>query len=392
MTQVIQYRIRVLRTRAEIESLREFWNSCSPSRDADLDFYLFIVALYPEALRPHVVVLYEADVPKVLLAGRLDEGRVPVKAGYVSLSVPKMRILRFVHGGCLGDVCDATAKLLVGSIIDSLAASEADAGMLEHIDPSSPLARYACSMPSWVCSDHLIYPEFHRIRDVSGKTGAFLTCLSGNERYQHRKRARRLAEDFRSCSIELFSTPDEVDRLMRDTESVAKKSYQRGLGVGFSETPIIRSRLEFEAQKGWLRAYVLYLDDQPSAFWIGSLRNRVFLSDYLAFDPAYAKYGPGLYLIVKVIEELCGDPHAGSVLVERIDFGIGDASYKERLSNRHYQESPVYIFGPSIKAVWVNALRSTVGLMNRLAKGLMGMTPLAGRIKRIWRARMTESR
>lgn len=194
-------------------------------------------------------------------------------------------------------------------------------------------------------------------------------------------------QDFSDCAFARLTKPDEVGCLIGDAEAVAKKSYQRGLGTGFSETPIIRARLEFEARMGWLRAYILYLDKRPAAFWIGSLRNGIFLSDYLAFDPAHARYAPGLYLIMKVIEDLCEDSNAG---VQRIDFGIGDAIYKERLGNSEWLESSVYIFAPNVKGVSMNALRSAVGMLDQSAKSFMGMTPLLGRIKQTWRAHMAE--
>ncbi|MCK1424834.1 GNAT family N-acetyltransferase [Bradyrhizobium sp. 182] len=378
-------RIEILRTRREVESLREFWSGCNPGRDADLDFYLFITDIYPEALTPHVVVLYDRGDPIALLAGRLDVGRVRVKAGYFALPVPRTRILSFVHGGCLGQISDATAKLLVSSIIETLAGGEADVARFEHLDMDSPLIHCIHTQPSWPCSDHIIHPEIHRIRSASKEAASFMACLSKKERYNQRNRAAKLSEDFRRVRIELFTGCDDVIRLMRDAESVARKSYQRGIGVGFSETPIIRSRLEFEATRGWLRAYILYLDGDPCAFWIGSLRNKVFLSDFLGFDPARAKYGPGLYLMMKVIEELFDNQPDGSRLAERIDFGIGDASYKERLSNSSRREQAIYIFAPRMTAVWLNFLRSSVGMMNRWARHLIAIVPWLGDLKRKWR-------
>jgi hypothetical protein len=390
VTEVDEFQIRILRTREEIEPLRGFWNLCGSGRDADLDFYLFIIDLFPESIRPHVVALYNRDVPTALLAGRFDISRVTVKLGYGVIPVPKTRILRFVDSGCLGEVSETTAKILIGSIMESLASGEADVVVFEHLDMDAPLVSFARSLPSWLCSDHLIYPEIHRIRDLSGETGFSVASLSKNEQYNLRRAAAKLSRDFRSQTIELFSAPGEVTRLMRDAEVVARKSYQRGIGVGFTQSSIVRSRLEFEAQNGWLRAYVFYLDDHPCAFWIGSLRNQVFLSDYLAFDPAYAKYRPGWYLMVKVMEELCGETHDGSPVVKKFDFGIGDARYKETLSNHHRQESTVYIFAPSMKALWVNALRSVTGMINRSAKDFMQTSPLFGKIKRMWRMSVTE--
>ncbi len=376
-----RHRIRVVRTRSEIESLRAFWSSCNPSRDADIDFFQFILDIYPQVQRPHIVVLYEGGLPTALLVGRLEASRVPVKLGYVALPVPELRVLQIVHGGWLGDISEHNARMLIESIMNSLATGEADAASFHSPDVNSPLVKYARSLPSWWCGDHLINPQAHRLCELPEKAGSFLAGLSKKGRYNQRKRAESIACDFAESRIERFGSSADLDPLMRDAETVAAKSYQRGLGVGFSETPVIRSRLHFEASKGWLRGYILYFDGQPVALWIGSLRNGVFLSEYVSYDPAYAKYGPGLHLILSILEELQA---SSSRLVRLIDFGIGDATYKELLANLSRQESTVYVFAPRVKPVCINLLRASIGKLNRLAKSLLGRSWLAG-IKRRWR-------
>ena len=102
------------------------------------------------------------------------------------------------------------------------------------------------------------------------------------------------------------------------------------------------------------------------------MRNGVFYSDYLAFNPAYAKYGPGLYLVVNAIEAMSE--------AERIDFGGGDAGYKERLATTNFAEATIYIFAPRARAIIVNALRVVCGKINGVAKRLS-----TERLKQIWR-------
>lgn len=382
-----RHHVEILRTRPEIEALREFWNSCNPPRDADLEFFLFISDIYPEVERPHVVVLYEAGAPKALLAGRLEVGRVPVRLGYFALPVPTLRIVRIVHGGWLGDLSETNAQLLIDGIIKSLAAGEADAASLHSPKIGSSIFKSAGTLPFWWCSDHSVRPNARRVRELSAHTRKFLSSLSQNERYQQRKRERTLASAFRECRIERFSEPTDVDRLVRNAEVIAARSYQRGLNVGFSDTPIVRSRLLFEAHKGWLQGYILYLEGEPVAFWIGSLRNQVFLSEYLSFDPAYAKYAPGMYLMLKVMEEMQDEPRKDPVRL--VDFGIGDAPYKARLATLHWQESTILIFAPRLRAAWVNALRWSVEMTNRCVKRVLRVTPWFGQVKRRWRARVT---
>jgi hypothetical protein len=306
--------IRVLRTREQLKSLRDFWQSCQPCRDADFDFFLFFFDLNPEAQRPHVIVIYEAGIPTTILAGRLDVTRISVRVGYFNLPVPRLRIFNFVCGGWLGDRSEKNAELLIGSVLEGRA-GEADAAMLHHADLALPLVHCATSLPSRLCVDHLIEPQTRRLRQ--GRVGSgLLAGLSQNERYNRRRRAKMRATDFRDVKIETFQAPHQVDRLMRDAEAVASTSYQRGLGVGFSDTPIIQARLKFEAHNGWLQGHILYLDSKPVGFWITSVRNKVAVSDYLAFNPDYAKYVPGMYLMISAIESLHD--------VDRIDFGGGD--------------------------------------------------------------------
>ena len=189
-----------------------------------------------------------------------------------------------------------------------------------------------------------------------------------------------MVTDFRDIEIETFRSPDQVDRLMRDAEAVASTSYQRGLGVGFADTPIIRGRLEFEAHNGWLQGHILYLDSKPVALWITSVRNKVAVSDYLAFNPDYAKYAPGTYLIISAIEGLRD--------VDRVDFGGGDASYKELFANELQREATVYIFAPTFKSIAVNALHTGAHAAHQSAKRAL---PHLAAIKRRWRTRMRQS-
>ena len=381
-----RYQIRTLRSRAEIESFREFWNRCEPGRDCDLDFYLFVAEHIDSCLGPHALVLLEGETPRALLAGRIDIVKIPVKAGYFAVPVPDLKILRIVHGGVLGEVDDERASLLVSSIIASLDAGTADAAMLESAEINSPLVECARRSPSWLCSDRLIQPMLHRMRDMSGASGPFQAQLSSHARYQQRQRIAKFKRAFGDVRLERFDSPGDLPELMAAAESITHTSYQRGLGVGFSRTPFVEARLEFEAKKGWLRGFVLYFDKGPRAFWIGSLHNGVFVSNYLAFDPSYSDYSPGMYLLLAAMEEIWTDEPA----LRLFDFGIGDAFYKERFSNRCVEETPVYIFAPRLKPVAVNLLRSAVGGVSRSIQRSEKLAPHLKTMKRWLRRRAAE--
>lgn len=273
--------IRILRCREEIEALRSFWASCHTHRDADIDFFLFIGDLFPNVLRPHVVVLYDGGKPLAMLAGRLEISRLPIKVGYWSLPSPELRVLQI--SGWLGQV-ESYAQVLAQTLSRSLKEGEADVACFRYIDNQSALTLHARRAVSRLFSDISSVSHSHWYCDRKGDE-SFSQCLSRNQRAQQRRRERKIAKAFGKHRIGLFCSAAQIGKLVADVEEVARKSYQRGLNVGYSESPDIRARLEFDAAKGWLVAYVLYFDDRPCAFWIGSLRERVFLSNYLERFP-----------------------------------------------------------------------------------------------------------
>src|SRR5581483_3007916 len=256
------------------------------------------------------------------------------------------------------------AELLTDSLFRSLERQEADIACFRYIDIRSALANQMRKVPRW-CVDFVTTSHFHWFCDRNAHE-SFLSCLSRNERAQQKRRERKIAQNFRRRRVECFSGK-QIERLVQDAEQVAKKSYQRSLNVGFSDSPEIRARLAYDAMKGWLAGYILYLDEEPCAFWIGSLRNGVFLSNYLAFDPAYSQFSPGMYLMIKVMEALSSE---SGLRADRIDFGVGDAVYKRRLSNHNRKEALLHLFAPRPGPILGNLLHSTMGFLRGLTKGV----------------------
>jgi hypothetical protein len=383
----IDKRMRTVRVLAEVDELKDFWARCPTHRDADFDFYLFYLRNSPEVVRPHVIVLYRDGRPHAMLVGRLEKRGIDIRFGYIRLISFRLRTLTFMYGGVLGDISVAAeAKEVISCIEESLRAGEADAAFLEYLPVDSPLHDCARSLPNPLRINHFAESRIHRIRTLANGT-SFLESLSSHERNNQKRRARRLAETFGDkVRIQCFHDGSALQQLMEHAESIAEKSYQRSLGVGFANTPKMRKRLELEAQKKWLRAHVLYLNDQPCSFWICSFYNGTLYSDFMAFDREYGKYAPGMYLVINVIEEIrCED---GNQKAARIDFGIGDSEWKSILGNQSWREELLCIFAPTATAVGVNSLQTLVTAIDRAARAILRRSNLLPRVKRAWRSRI----
>jgi hypothetical protein len=373
--------IKTLRTVAEIDQVREFWASCAVHRDADPDLYLLSLETGPDLAQPYLLVLYRSGAPSAILLGRIEQKGFDAGA-FFSAWMPRLPTLTIVHGGWIGNIGAPESRLFVRAIIDALRGGTARSAVLERVDVASPLYRTAKTMPGFFHSDHHGFRETIWAVDLPHGANPFLSTVSANERYNQRRRERRLMRDFSGAvRIDCVQAASQIDRLMRDAETVASRSYLRGLGRGFVHTRALHRRLTMEAEKGLLRGHVLYLAERPCAFWIGAFRGRTFYSDMLAYDGDYAKYAPGVYLVMKVIEEVArtaGAEEAGVL----IDFGPGDQEYKRRLGNRVWQEETVHIFAPGATGLCINAFRTGSALCLHSVRRLLRASETLRRLRR----------
>lgn len=374
--------IQVLRTVPELEELRPLWESWPGSRDSELDFYLTVVGLNPEIVRPHVIVVKRGGRPDAILVGRIDRKPIEFRVGYLCFR-PRADVLYFVYGALRGSASLENSELLVNEICQSLTRGEADVAYLNFLRSDSHIYRMGGKMPGFLNRDHIRPSQPHFTATIPKDAEQFYSRLSSKVRKNQRWQAKRLVSDFcGAVRIRCFREVAELDSMIRDVELVAKKTYQRGLGVGFVGGPETRARLQLGAQKGWLRAYVLYITDRPSAFWIGILDQGTFTSEYLGYDASLGRYSPGMYLIMKVIEDFC---NGNEDRVTQVDFAIGYGQYKQVLSNREWQEACIYIFARSLKGMELNLIRHFAGGIDQALKRTLERTRLLQRIKKTWR-------
>jgi hypothetical protein len=378
--------VRVLKTPPELEEIRREWESWPGNRDSDIDYYLTILHSIPETVRPHVIVVYRGGRPDAILVGRIDRGRIHCAVGYLRVN-PRAEIMYFVYGAFRGTPSNENCDLMVNEILRGLSRGEGDVAYLNFLRRDSDLCRLAMTRPSPLSRDYARITQPHFAAALPATVEEFYRGLSSGFRWQAKNKQKKLLKDFAGAvRIRCFRDLAELDNMIEDVEQVARKSYQRGLGVGFIDCPDTRERLRLKAERGWLRGYVLYLAERPCAFWIGDINLNTFGSDYLAYDAEFGKYSPGMFLIVKVIEGFCDGNREG---VTEVDFATGHAQYKGVLANREWSEASVYIFAPSLKGISLNLVRSFAGGIDQALKRALAHTGLLKEIKKKWRARAT---
>lgn len=377
--------IRIIRTLTEVEQVREFWCSWNRDRDCDIDFCLNFVWTRPEFLRPHVIVIYRQGRPDAMLIGRIERTKMSSRIGYFKTPEISAKLLTFPSQSLLGSATYPNCELFGISIFESLRHHECDAALLQELDTGSPMLQEALRRTGIASRDHVWQAKAHSSLRLSSSADQVWNGLSSGLRADVRRKKRKLVREFGAgAKIRCFRSPDEVEDAIPQIENIARKTYQRGLGVGFQDTQEMRRRLQFLAERGWLRIYLLTLNEEPSAFWVGTIYGGSFSSDYLGFDTKFGNYSPGTYLLSEIVEDLC------RFGVSNLDFGAGESRYKERFSNSHWHEGSVYMFAPDFKGVALNAVHTFAGVIQVVAKRILQRTHLLSATKRLWRGRMVE--
>ncbi|HZR45853.1 MAG TPA: GNAT family N-acetyltransferase [Candidatus Manganitrophaceae bacterium] len=147
---------------------------------------------------------------------------------------------------------------------------------------------------------------------VEGKWPDYFDAVSGHLKRNLRRRKRQLEEQG-EISIERWTGDglSEGDRLgdrLREGFEVEAMAWKGSAGTAIRENEVwaefYRQWAQTAAERGWLRLYFLRLNDRPIAFYYTLLYDRKLYYLKLGYDPAYARYSPGILLHQEILESL----------------------------------------------------------------------------------------
>ena len=348
--------VQVARTAAEIEALRPAWELLNRNPNSQVDFFALINSVRPSILRPHVITVRQDGQIKGLAVGRIVKADFNSRLGYKTISLGSVRQLDVVHGGLLGVCAGEAAPLIIDELLAALGRQEADIVNLSHIQASSPCFRLARQCPRLLCRDFVVQTQLHRKAKLPDSLEGFLGRLSKKHRAWARRMEKLLNTDFPGkVHYQRFAEYGDLDELACNMEAVARKTYQRELGSGFVRSDEQLQRLALGRRQDWLRGIMLHVDEQPCAFWLGSLYRGIYFSEATGFDPAFRKYEVGTQSFLKLVEGLCGEG------VQEIDFGLGDALYKQRFGDAQWEEGSVPDLRPHFQGPRTQSRTNLVG-------------------------------
>jgi hypothetical protein len=377
--------VRAANTANEIEKLRSFWARFNRHPESDIDFVLMLASVRLEIVRPHILVAYEDGQPVALLVGRLENTMVRPRIGYLKLFNISVNQFVFVGGRLLGEASDRVASAMIREIRKTLCEGHADRVLISHFPIADILNKFVkCKCPMW-CRGFAHLTVQHWKTELPDTFEAFLAKRPKKHRYWLRRIRKVFETQFEGkVKYAIFQAPQDVEPFCKAAETVAQSTYQRGLGAGFIDNEENRKRLALMAQNGWLRSYVVFVENKPLAFWSGERIGDTFYLTWTGFDSSYCKYEIGTILFLEMVDDLlsCG--------IKEMDYGLGWAQYKERFGDSCLLDQDVVIYAPTIKAFGLNLILALEDFVNRVGKKLLSMLKVRDKFKKLWRSGLAD--
>lgn len=205
--------------------------------------------------------------------------------------------------------------------------------------------------------------------DLSGRTWeSYLATLGAAHRQNVQRRLRQLHKAF---SVRFERTTEEGQR----AEAMAalmdlhyKRWREREPSEAFA-TPDFRAFHEEISrralERGWLRLFILKLEDKPAAALYGFRRGRTFYFFQSGFDPAYAKHSIGLVTMGLAIESAIEEG------VGEYDLLHGNESYKSLWARETREIGSLELYPPSAAGLFYRQVASFGRLARKTGRAIL---------------------
>jgi CelD/BcsL family acetyltransferase involved in cellulose biosynthesis len=223
---------------------------------------------------------------------------------------------------------------------------------------------------------------------VEGKWSVYLESISGHLK-RNLKRRRRQLEEQGKVSIQrwtgdAFTEGGEarlMDRLQEGFE-IEAMAWKGSAGTAIQKNEVwiefYRQWAQTAAERGWLRLYFLKLNDQPIAFYYTLLYDRKLYYLKLGYDPAYARYSPGILLHQEILESLFNEK------VMELDFLGPMMEWKGDWAKGERSHIWFYLFEKGFRPQLIRSIK--FGVLPILRKARQGAKISLSRASRIFSA------
>jgi hypothetical protein len=374
------YTTEIYKSSKMLDEISAYWQEVQWHPGADFQFYKLLLKNRETIISPYVIAAKRNGELNALLVCRIDEVMQPIRLGYITICKVPIRRIVVMDGGFMGERNEDVLYSLLACVKNSLAAEGLSLGVLENVRDGSIIEDTARRIFGTRMLPDRQEKSPHWLMRLPSSWNEFLKNRSRKHRYWLNHLNNTLNKKFYGkWNIVCFTSESEAIQFGNYAEAIAKMTYHRSLGVGFYRNDESIQRLTMEARRRQLNGYVLFVDNEPKAFWYCFKYGRTLYMAATGFDPQYRKYELGTVLLMHVFKEHCGSN------IDYIDFGLGDAGYKQRFGSEKYYETSFLVFPNTVRSNSLYLLLKLVMQANMLIREITDRTGITMKIKTFWR-------
>lgn len=346
-----------------VEALRPIWKQWSHNLDTDLDYYLQNLKNDPTILRPYVITIYQDGSPLAMLVGQVRKQRISTVVSSINVRGPKVTMLEIVNGARMGKQSAAIDRLLASHVCAATRSKDVDLLCFRRLPLQSELFRML-QQSRGLMKERVPHVFHYSVVPLTAPPGQHARAFSGKNKREVRRKTRILWRTFPGkARFQCFSQPEELQSGLRDAASVDVTTWQHHMGCGLLDARGSFSNLAFCSRQGWLRIYVMYVDQSPVAYLIGQHYNQRFYCQHAGYQPGFSRFSVGSLLMAWVLETLAAQG------IEQVDLGEGGQEHNRRLGCRIYEEGTVHVYSPTLRGLYANMLFATTQMIRAVGRG-----------------------
>lgn len=263
------------------------------------------------------------------------------------------------------------AELLEGKVKAAIILSHPVEARLPRFHSSAGLLRYIPSQYT------------HYYTDLTGSFESYLAKFSAKTRSTLKRKVKRFLEHGEGSGIREYKRPDQMEEFLSFARMISSKTYQEKLfDAGIPAQPEFLSKLQDLSRQNKVRAYLLFLQNEPVAYLCCPADDKVLLYSYLGYKPEYAELSPGTVLQYLVFELLFAEQQ-----FTIFDFTQGQGEHKRFFSTHGVPCADVLYFSSSLSSWFWTSLHASIDDASAFAGRTLERWGLKAKVKRLIRRR-----
>ena len=253
----------------------------------------------------------------------------------------------------------------------------------EPLSPTTPVLSITNSQIRYIESSYQ-----RRFIDLRTDFESYMSKFSGKTRSGIKRKVRKF-EKASGGKIEwsVYRSAAEMDRFHSLAREISKLTYQEKLfDAGIPNDRGFLDEMRALANADALRGFILFLEAKPISYLYLPVKDGRVIYGHLGFDPAFARYSPGIVLQLLALESLFSENR-----YQVFDFTEGDGAHKRLFSTTERYCGNVFYLRSTIKNRLILHLHLAVRRFSDFADSLIVKSGLKERLRRTLRGQRRTS-